>query len=165
MEITTFKDMYVAELQELLSAEEQMVEALRRVGETSSNPTLKSALMQHCEQTLAQKERLTTMLGRYGADPKAHTDQAIQALIRETEKMLRLLKDGGLRDAGLIASIQKIEHYEIAAYGTAATLAGQLAFHDDQRILHDSLEEEKRMDVALSRIAKSEVNRDALAAE
>ena len=68
------------------------------------------------------------------------------------------------RDAGLIASAQKIEHYEIAAYGTAAALAGQLDLREDQRMLHGSLEEEKQMDVLLTELAKGEVNPDALAA-
>jgi ferritin-like metal-binding protein YciE len=88
----------------------------------------------------------------------------MQALVNETEKMLDMLKGNELRDAGLIASAQKLEHYEIAAYGTAAALAGQLEFRDDQEILHMSLEEEKHTDVLLTQLAKSEVNRDALAA-
>ena len=87
----------------------------------------------------------------------------MEALINETEKMLSLLEGDDLRDAGLIASAQKLEHYEIAAYGTAAALAGQLELRDDQRMLHDSLEEERKVDAAL-KLAKGEVNRDALAA-
>jgi ferritin-like metal-binding protein YciE len=86
------------------------------------------------------------------------------ALIAETEKMLRILQGDDLRDAGLIASAQKLEHYEIAAYGTAAALAGQLDLREDQRTLHDILEEERRMDLLLTKLAKGEVNRDALAA-
>ena len=77
--------------------------------------------------------------------------------------MLSLLEGDDLRDAGLIASAQKLEHYEIAAYGTAAALAGQLELRDDLRMLHDSLEEERKVDAAL-KLAKGEVNRDALAA-
>jgi ferritin-like metal-binding protein YciE len=107
---------------------------------------------------------LIAILQTHGADPKAHTDQAKQALVRETEKMFTILQDQDLRDAGLIASAQKIEHYEIAAYGTAAALAGQLDLRDEQRTLHDSMEEEKEMDVQLTRLAKAEVNQDALAA-
>ena len=88
----------------------------------------------------------------------------MQALVNETEKMLAMLKGNDLRDAGLIASAQKLEHYEIAAYGTAAALAGQLDLRDDQRMLHASLEEEKEADVRLTKLAKGEVNPDALAA-
>jgi ferritin-like metal-binding protein YciE len=78
--------------------------------------------------------------------------------------MLAMLQGDELRDAGLIASAQKLEHYEIAAYGTAAALAGQLDLRDDQRLLHASLEEEKQADVLLTELAKREVNAAALAA-
>jgi ferritin-like metal-binding protein YciE len=88
----------------------------------------------------------------------------MEALLIETEKMLSLLEDDNLRDAGLVASAQKLEHYEIAAYGTAAALASQLELRDDQRMLHDSLEEERKTDAALTKLAKGEVNQDAAAA-
>jgi len=88
----------------------------------------------------------------------------MEALLNETEKMPSLLEDDNLRDAGLIASAQKLEHYEIAAYGTAAALASQLELRDDQRMLHDSLEEERKTDAALTKLAKGEVNQDAAAA-
>ena len=78
--------------------------------------------------------------------------------------MLGMLKGSDFRDAGLIASAQKLEHYEIAAYGTVAALAGQLDLRNDQQMLHESLEEEKRADVRLTKLAKREVNPDALAA-
>src|SRR6516225_1823689 len=87
--------------------------------------------------------------------------QAMEALLNETEKMLSLLEDDNLRDAGLIASAQKLEHYEIAAYGTAEALASQLELRDDQRMLHDSLEEERKTNAALTKLAKGEVNQDA----
>ena len=90
--------------------------------------------------------------------------KAMQALIHETRKMLGILGGDALRDAGLIASAQKLEHYKIAAYGTAAALAGQLDLRDEQKMLHRSLDEEREIDVLLTRIAKTEVNPDALAA-
>jgi ferritin-like metal-binding protein YciE len=78
--------------------------------------------------------------------------------------MCSILKGDNLRDAGLIASAQKVEHYEIAAYGSAAALAGQLDMREDQKLLHDTLEEEKRTDQLLSTLAKREINQDAVAA-
>jgi ferritin-like metal-binding protein YciE len=164
MEISTFKDMYLAELQELVSVEEQLAEALLRMAAAASHPALKDALVDHHAETLAQKERLLAILRTHGVDPAAHVDQAMEALIRETRKMLGILEGDDLRDAGLIASIQKLEHYEIAAYGSAAALAGQLELRDDQMLLHDSLLEEKEADARLTDIAKGEVNPDALAA-
>jgi ferritin-like metal-binding protein YciE len=164
MQITTFKDMYLAELQELANAESQLGESLLQMAEVASHPTLKDALLHHREQTQVQKERLVSLLQKHGAEPRAHTDQAMQALIHETEKMLSMLKGNDLRDAGLIASAQRLEHYEIAAYGTAAALAGQLDLREDQQILHKSLEEEKQTDILLTKLAKSEINPDAVAA-
>jgi ferritin-like metal-binding protein YciE len=164
MEISNFKDMYLAELQELASVEEQLAEALLRMAAAASHPALKDALVDHHAETVAQKERLVSILKKHGASPTAHTDQAMQALIIETKKMITMLKGDDLRDAGLIASVQKLEHYEIAAYGSAAALAGQLDLRDDQNMLHQSLEEERETDAILTDIAKGEVNSDALAA-
>ena len=96
-------------------------------------------------------------------NPWAHTDQAMQMLVIETAKMLSMLNDSNLRDSGLIASVQKLEHYEIAAYGTAAALAGQLDLRDEQRMLHESLEEEKEADALLTKLAKGEVNQNSVA--
>ena len=163
METTNFKDMYLSELQELASVESQLAESLLHMSEVASHPVLKNALLHHREETQVQKDRLESILQKHGANP-AHTDQAMQALLKETGKMLTMLKGNDLRDAGLIASAQKLDHYEIAAYGTAAALAGQLDLRDDQQMLHMSLEEERQSDALLTQLAKSEVNSDALAA-
>ena len=164
MQIKNLKDMYVIELQELANMESQLDEALKRMADAATHPALKKELMRHREETKEQsKKRLQSILQNHGAKLRAHTDQAMEALVNETKKMLSLLEDD-LRDAGLIASAQKLEHYEIAAYGTAAALAGQLGLRDDERLLHDSLEEERKTDAALTKLAKSEVNQNALAA-
>lgn len=164
MQIATFKDMYIAELQELRSLEAQLADALLRLVETASHPSLKNLLVRYRQTTLVQEERLDAILSRHKAKAREHTDQAMQALIAETEKMQAIVKVPDLRGAALIASTQKVAHYQIAAYGTAAALAGQLDLRDDQGLLHACLEEEKATDFMLSRLAKSEVNQDALAA-
>jgi ferritin-like metal-binding protein YciE len=164
MEIRNFKDMFLAELQELADVEAQLADALLRMAGAAAHPALKRILVHHRAETETQRARLLTILEKHGADPAAHVDQAMRALITETKKMLTMLKEDDLRDAGLIASAQKIEHYEIAAYGTAAALAGQLDLRDEQKMLHLSLEEEKRCDLLLTQLAKREVNPDALAA-
>jgi ferritin-like metal-binding protein YciE len=164
MQIADFREMYLAELQELVSVEEQLAGCLLRMTRAAANQELKRDLMRHREQTLIQKERLQSILQKHGADRQAHTDQAMQALIAETDKMIEILTGDELRDAGLIASAQKLEHYEIAAYGTASALAGELNLGDDQRILRGSLEEEKAADAKLTELAKRKVNADALAA-
>jgi ferritin-like metal-binding protein YciE len=164
MQISSFKAMYIAELQELASMERQLGEALQLMSKAASHPSLKDALTRHQQETETQIERLEAMLHTHGSSSYIHIDQAVETLVAETQKMLKLVKGNDLRDAALIASAQKLEHYEIAAYGTAAALAGQLELRDDQRMLHDSLEEERRTDTLLTKLAKGEVNQDALLA-
>ena len=164
MEITNFKDMFLVELQELVDVEGQLADALLRIAGAASHPALKRVLLHHRAETETQSARLVTILRKHGADPTAHVDQAMQALVTEAKKMLTMLKADDLRDAGLIASAQKIEHYEIAAYGTAAALAGQLDLRDEQKMLYLSLVEERRFDALLTQLAKREVNPGALAA-
>ena len=130
MQITNFKEMYIAELQELLSVEQQLSEALTRMAEAVSHPSLKDAFRRHQRQTLTQADRLRSILKKHKADGEAHTDQALQAMIKEAGKMIEMLNGYDLRDAGLLASAQKLEHYEIAAYGSVAALAGQLELRD-----------------------------------
>src|SRR4030081_44958 len=133
MEISNFKDMYLAEVQELVSVEGQLADALLRIAAAASHPALKRLLLHHRAETEIQKERLVTILRKHGASATAHTDQAMQALVTETKKMLTILKADDLRDAGLIASTQKLEHYEIAAYGTAAAAARPLGPRGEQK--------------------------------
>jgi len=164
MQINSFKDLYLAELQELLSVEIQLADALLRMAGVATHPSLKRALIHHRAETETAALRVMTIVKKHGADETAHIDQAMQALIVETLKMMMLLQSDDLRDAGLIASAQKIEHYKIAAYGTAAALAGQLNLRDEQDLLHMSLEEERKFDAVLTGLAKGEINRDALVA-
>ena len=164
MEIRTFKDMYIAEVQELASVARQLGEYLPRVVDAASHPALKKAIIENKEDTESQMERLEAILETHGAEVDAHTDQAMQAMVSETEKMLPMLRGRELRDAGLIASIQRLKHYQIAAYGTAAALAGQLRLRDDQDVLLESLEEERMADMERTSVAEQEVNPDAVAA-
>jgi ferritin-like metal-binding protein YciE len=164
MQINSFKDLYLAGLQELLSVEIQLADALLRMAGVAAHPSLKRALIHHRTETETAALRVMTIVKKHGADETAHIDQAMQALIVETLKMMMLLQSDDLRDAGLIASAQKIEHYKIAAYGTAAALAGQLNLRDEQDLLHMSLEEERKFDAVLTGLAKGEINRDALVA-
>jgi ferritin-like metal-binding protein YciE len=164
MEISTFKDMYLAELQELASCQAQLADELLRMAGAASHPRLKRAFIHHRAEAETQLQRLQTILLKHRVNPMAHTDQAMQALLAETKKMMLMLKPDRLRDAGLIASAQKFGHYEIAAYGTVAALAGQFGLRDEQKMLHLCLEEERQFDVMLTGLAKGEINRQAVAA-
>src|SRR5262249_15248523 len=119
MELANLRDLYVAELQELLSAQKQLAEPLARVAEVVSHPALNKALNGHGEETLVQQQRIATILTNHAAGTNEHVDQAMRALVGEVGKMAAMLRGQELRDAGLIGSLQRLEHYEIAAYGTA----------------------------------------------
>jgi ferritin-like metal-binding protein YciE len=164
MKIKSLTELYVAELEELANAEDQLAEVLLELAEVASNQKLKSALSDYREVTLVHQERLESLLTEHRAHANAHTDQAMQALVNETRKMLEIVEGNELRDAAVIASAQKLEHYEIAAYGVAAALAGQLNLRGDQQMLHKTLEEEKRADALLTELAKRDVNRAASSA-
>jgi ferritin-like metal-binding protein YciE len=160
-QIASFRKWYLAELQELRDGESQLLHGIRRMAEQAGHPELKNALMDHHDHKLAQLKRLDSMLARHRADAQAHHDQAMQSLLRESDKIMAMLPDTDLRDAGIIASAQKLEHYQIAAYGTGAALAGQLDLREDQRLLQEALEQERKADQLLTLVAKRVVNPDA----
>jgi ferritin-like metal-binding protein YciE len=161
MNVNDFRQMYVTELQELRSVEAQLIYALPKMADAASHPELKQAIQSHLEETRSHLDRLDEVLRRHGAEPREHVDQSMQAIVREAEKWARMVQDPDLRDAGLIASAQRVEHYEIAVYGTLATWAQQLGLDEDERTLRTILEEEKRADEKLTGLAKQVVNPDA----
>jgi len=163
MNVNDFRQMYVTELQELRSVEARLIDALPKMAEVTSHPELKQAIQSHLKETRAQRDRLDEVLCRHGAEVREHVDQSMQAIVREAEKWARMVQDPDLRDAGLIASAQRIEHYEIAVYGTLATWAKQLGLDEDERTLQAILEEEKRADETLTGLAKQGINPDAAA--
>jgi ferritin-like metal-binding protein YciE len=163
MNLDSFHDMYIAELQELRSVEAQLIDALPRMADMASHPELKQAIQAHFDETRSQQSRLDEILRRHNADPREHVDQAMQAILREAEKWVGMVQDQDLRDAGLIASAQRVEHYEIAVYGSLATWAKQLGLDEDLQAFLDILEEEKRTDDKLTALAKRVVNPDAAA--
>jgi ferritin-like metal-binding protein YciE len=164
MNVDSFREMYVVELQELRSVEAQLTEALPKMAEAANHPELRQAIQGHLEETRSQRDRLDEVLRRHGAEPREHVDQAMGAIVREADKWAKMVQDADLRDAGLIASAQRVEHYEIAVYGTLATWAKQLGLDEDQRALHAILDEEKRADEKLTGLAKRIVNPDAASA-
>lgn len=163
MNIDTFREMYVAELQELRSVEAQLLEALPKMADAAGHPELKQAIQSHLGETRSQRDRLEEILRRHGVEAREHVDQSMQAIVRESDKWARMIQDPDLRDAGLIASAQRIEHYEIAVYGTLATWAKQLGLEEDLRTLHAILDEEKHTDETLTTLAKRVVNPEAAA--
>jgi ferritin-like metal-binding protein YciE len=164
MNVDDFREMYVAELQELRSVEEQLVQALPKMADMAEHPELKQAIETHLDETRQQRDRLDELLSLHRANPREHQDGSMQAIISEADRWAGMVQDGDLRDAGLIASAQRIEHYEIAVYGTLATWAKQLGLDEDMRILLEILDEEKSTDERLTELAKSVVNPEAASA-
>jgi ferritin-like metal-binding protein YciE len=161
MNVTSLRDLYIAELQEIRSAEEQLVAALPRMADVAGHPELKQGIQTHLEETRAQQSRVEEILRRHNAEPREHVDQAMQAMLQEAEKWASMVQDRDLRDVGIIASAQRVEHYEIAVYGSLATWAKQLGLEEDLQALLSILEEESRTDERLSMLAKRMINPDA----
>jgi ferritin-like metal-binding protein YciE len=164
MNVDDFRQMYVAELQELRSVEEQLIHALPRMSNMAQHPELKQGIMDHWEETRGQRERLDELLRRHHVNPREHQDSSMEAIISETKRWAQMVEDRDLRDAGLIASAQRVEHYEIAVYGTLAAWAKQLGLQEDLRVLLENLEEEKRADESLTELAKKIINPEAASA-
>jgi ferritin-like metal-binding protein YciE len=158
MTITGFEDLYVAELQEARSFEAMLVEALAKMADAATEEQLKRAFREHREETREHQRSVEALIQRFQADPREHEDQSMQVLVSQSEKMAGLVEAGPLRDAALIASAQRIEHYEIAVYGTLATYAELLGLDEDCEILTGILGEEKDTDDLLSDIAVGMVN-------
>ena len=162
MTVTSLRDLYIAKLQEIRSVEGQLIEALPRMVDVAGHAELKQGIQTHLEETRAQQARVEEILRRHKAEPREHVDQAMQAMLQEAKKWANMVQDRDLRDAGIIASAQRVEHYEIAVYGSLATWAKQLGLEDDLQALLAILEEE-RTDERLSRLGKRVVNPDAVA--
>ena len=161
LNLKSFDDLYVAQLQDLYSAETQLVGALPKMAEAASHPELKRAFQDHLDATERQRDRLEQIFQSLDADPGGETCQAMKGLVKEGEEIIHADAPDAVRDAGLIAAAQRVEHYEIAGYGTVRTFAERLGRTDDARLLGETLAEEKEADGLLNRIAESVVNPDA----
>lgn len=161
MNVDNFREVYLCELQEACNAEAQLVEALPKMAAAASNPELKRGIESHLQETRNHHDRVESLLRSHGANPSEHKDQSMQAIIGEADKWSGMVPDHGLRDASLIASAQRIEHYEMAVYGSLATWAKQLGLSEDQATLHAILEDEKHADQKLTEVAEQAVNPDA----
>jgi len=157
-ELTTLEDLYIEQLQDLFSAENQIIEALPKMIEAASEAKLKKGFQLHLEQTKEQATRLKQILDRIGEEADGKTCKAMQGLVAEGKEALKEGKPGPVLDAALIAAAQRIEHYEMAGYGTARTFAKQLNDDESIPLLEKTLQEEKDTDEKLTQVAESLVN-------
>lgn len=161
MHLEDLHQLFIHELKDLYNAENQILDAMPRVIEVAKDRRLRRALESHLEETGTQIETLEEIFRLLGEDPVGQTCKGIQGLVRESASLVQGDGNEHVRDAGIIAAVQRIEHYEIAAYGTVATYAKMLGEEEALRGLLDILEQEKAADEKLTAIAKSEVNRRA----
>jgi ferritin-like metal-binding protein YciE len=140
------------------SFETQLVDALPKLAEAASSEDLKAALEQHLTQTNNQVQRLEQVAKLLDCELTGNTCEAMEGLIEEGEEIIDMDIDGQVKDAGLIAAAQKVEHYEIASYGCLCTWARDLGLKDAELLLHQTLQEEKQTDEKLTEIAESHVN-------
>jgi ferritin-like metal-binding protein YciE len=159
--VRSLEGLLVHELRDLYAAEQQLVPALEKMSQKASNPELQQAFQQHCLETEAQVERLERVFRSVGARARRGASDAVPGIISDGEQLLKRKVDPDVRDAWLIATAQRIEHLEIASYGTARTFAETLGFTYAAELLQQSLEEERAADEKLTALAERFVNLDA----
>jgi len=159
----TLEDLFEHEIKDLYSAESQLIKALPEVAKAATHPELKKAFQSHLEETKEQKERLSKICMMLEINPGNTQCKAMEGLIKEGDEMIEEDADEDVRDAGLIACAQRIEHYEIAGYGTACCYARLLDHDEIAELLGVTLEEEKDADEKLNDIAIEKVNRKGVA--
>ncbi|MCD9097719.1 ferritin-like domain-containing protein [Luteimonas fraxinea] len=161
MAIKTLEDLFIHELSDTHSAERQMAKALPKLARATHNPDLAAAFELHLEQTNVQIERLDQVVELLGARLKRIKCAAMEGLVEESKDVIESMDKGPLRDAALIGGAQKVEHYEIASYGTLCALAKQLGHTDAVKLLKATLDEEKATDEKLTLLAEAGGNQMA----
>ncbi len=156
--LNTLDDLFVVQLEELYDAERRLTKALARMAEASSSNALRSAFKDHLGQTKQHVAGLEEIFGLLGLSPRTLTCDPMTALIDEGAEAIDADGESDVKDAALIAAAQRIEHYEIAGYGSLSALARQLGHEEIARRLHQTLEEENAANTILSQIAESSMN-------
>jgi ferritin-like metal-binding protein YciE len=158
MDIETLRDLYIHELKDLYSAETQIIKALPKMRKAAKNRQLAAAFNQHLEQTKRQAKRLEQILQSQEESTRGPKCQGMEGLLKEGDEVISDAKEDEVRDAGLIAAAQRVEHYEIAGYGCARTYAQLLRDQKGARLLETTLREEGATDKKLTKLAKSTIN-------
>lgn len=164
MKATSLRELYVQELKDLYDAENQITKALPKMMKEASSDELRSALEEHLEVTKEQARRIEQIFENMGERLKAEKCKGIEGVIKEGSDLMKEADDDDVRDAGIIGSAQKVEHYEIASYGTVRTYAELLGEDEAARLLQQTLDEEKEADQKLNGLAE-EINVEAGAEE
>ena len=162
MKLTTLEQAFVEELKDIYSAEQQLLEALPEMVKAASNSELKAGFKTHLAQTKEHVTRIEHVFGLLEEKPTAHTCQAMKGLLKEGKEIIEEDAENNVHDALLIAAAQKVEHYEIATYGTLCTWARHLEREDIKTVLGQTLAEEEETDKILTALAQKSINAKAV---
>src|SRR3954451_3054032 len=162
MNLETLKELYVNELRDLYNAENQLIKALPKMAKAASSDELKEAFEKHLEQTKGHVDRLEEVLEEIGEKAKGKTCHGMKGLIEEGSEVLKADGDDSVIDAGIIVAAQKVEHYEIAGYGSVRTFAQLLGQDKSAELLQQTLDEESEANELLNKLAEDIVNPEAL---
>jgi ferritin-like metal-binding protein YciE len=161
--LNSFDDLFVEQLQDLYDAEQRLTKALPKMAEAAHSPALKNAFQEHFRQTQNHVTRLEQVFKQVGKSASSKTCAAMKGLIEEGEEVISAGGDPDVKDAGLIAAAQRVEHYEIAGYGTVRTFAQRPGHQEAARLLQQTLDEEGATDKKLTALAEQSVNPRAAA--
>lgn len=157
MELASLRELFVEQLQDLYSAENQIVKALPKMIKAANSEQLKAGFQEHLRQTEEQVKRLDQIFNRLGEDAEGKKCKGMEGLLKEGEELMKEDAAPEVLDAGLISAAQHVEHYEIAGYGTVRTYAELLGEQEAVQLLQATLDEEKQTDVKLTKLA-SKIN-------
>ena len=161
MEMESLQDLLIEEMRDLYSAENQLTKALPKMARKATNPELKQAFETHLRETQGHVQRLQKIFEKLGKKPTGKKCAAMEGLIEEGKDMMAEDMEEDTMDAALISAAQKVEHYEIATYGTVRTWAQLLGDSDTARTLQQTLDEEGKTDKLLTQLAESSINIEA----
>ena len=161
MKLETLRDLYVEQLRDLYSAENQLVKALPKMAKGASNAQLQRAFTDHLAQTQQHVQRLDQIFKQLDTSSKGPACKGMEGLISEGEEMIKMKGEPAAIDAGLIAAAQRVEHYEIAGYGCVRTYAHQLGDYTNEKLLQQTLDEEGAADQKLTMLAEEVINFEA----
>jgi ferritin-like metal-binding protein YciE len=158
MKLNTLKDLYIHELKDLFSAEQQIIKALPKMVKAAKSEKLADGFEQHLEQTKSHADRLEKILTGFSQTTRGPKCKGMEGILKEGEEIIEEEADAEVRDAGLIAAAQRVEHYEIAGYGTVHTYAKLLHDNNGAQLLQTTLNEEAETDKKLTSLATSAIN-------
>jgi len=162
MKLETLRDLLIEQVGDIYDAETRITQALPKMAKAASSPDLKAAFEKHLAETENHVSRLEQVFETLGEKPQKKACKAMQGLIAEGEETIKEDAEPEVKDAALIAAAQRVEHYEMAAYGTVCTYAKQLGEKDVLKLLKDTMAEEVATDKALSELAESTINVEAM---